>query len=514
MKQVLIIGSNPLKSSIIEQYLSIGVEGIKECGFNDMRVSDVNEVDELVLLTSPSNGSPIAEDNAALEKLTMVAKEYSNPDGHRPVVHLLLQSQTSLWMLQTMDLPSEINEKFDVYPFTVEDVWAKNLLVQIPGIKNAHYPTLDRTPITKDGDNYVHIVISGLNSQAEAIAIHAALTAHYPNYRPEAQLPLRTRITIVEEGIKTKRDTFIARYQHLFDNSYYRTIDLNTRKIDFHSPMYKGSREDFVDVEWEFVDGTINHPEVCKKIDRWATDRQQQLTFFICHDDDERNLSECIALPRCIYGNGIPVMVQQRQKGIDDALRRSTLYENVLPFGMRDCGYDITLPLVQLAKYLKYFYDCSYGNIGVPTELPLEQVEQAWSDEKSFKMRFSNIYNVMTIATKMRSLGHDAEDADTFYALTQEEIEILAETEHNRWSVERLIQGVRPCTDDEIAEIRTDVKTLKKIYKKKDIHFDLRAFSELEEDGTGKNAQVYDYDLTACIPLIVKTFYEENAHGK
>lgn len=513
MKKVLIIGGHPLKASIRQQYTLRGAE-IVECDYKSSVLFDIDNIDEFVIVEDFSSENSIERDNSTIGKLSHIAKSYSRKGTTRAIVHLLLQSQTALWILQMMDFPSEVNEKFEVYPFTIEDIWAKNVLVQIPGIKDIPYPRLDRKPITRDSENYVHVIISGFSSQAEAIIIYTALTAHYPNYRSEDSLPLRTRITIIEDRIKTKRDTFIAKYQHLFDNSFYRTVDLSTHKIEFHRPMYNGKREDFVDVEWEFVDGTIIHPEVSEKISKWVNNKRQQLTFFICHDDDNRNLSECIALPRCVYENGIPVMVQQSQNGISEALHRSVLYKNVFPFGMKDCGYDVTLPLVRLAKYLKYFYDCSYGNVGVPTELPAEEVEKAWQSEKSFKKRFSNIYNVMTIATKMRSLGHDAEDADTFYALTQEEIEMLSETEHNRWSVERLIQGARPCTDGETAEIKTDVKKLKKVFKQKDVHFDLRAYHELEEDGTGKNAQVYDYDLTACIPLIVKAFYEDNTHGE
>lgn len=514
MRHVAIIGDNPLKNSLKEQYFSLGFEDIIESEFNTIDFSRIDIADELVIMSSTLKDGAIAADNAAIELLTALSKSYSNPNGSRPTVHLLLQSQTTLWMLQTMDLPAEVNEKFDIYPFTIEDVWAKNVLIHLSGIKNAHYPSLDRVCIGKDSKSIVHVVISGFSCQAEAIAIHAALIAHYPNYKPEDVPPLRTRITIIENDIKSKRDVFISKYQHLFDNSFYRTIDLKNRTIDFHHPMYDGKRADFVDVEWEFVDGSISQSTVGKKIEQWANCKEQQLTIFVCHEDEEQNLSECMALPRVIYENEIPIIVKLKQKALADTLSRSTKYKNICPFGMNDCGYDVTLPIVQLAKLLKYFYDCSYGNIGVPTELPIDQVEKAWQDEKSFKMRFSNIYNVMAIATKMRSLGHDAEDADTFYALTQEEIETMAETEHNRWSVERLIQGTRPCTDDEIAEIRTDVKRLKKAYKKKDIHFDLRAYDELEEDGTGKNAKVYDYDLTACIPLIVKTFYEKNKNGK
>lgn len=514
MKSVLIIGDHSLKKSIKKQYASLGVDNIAECDFDTLKFSDVKSVDEFVILTSSQADDAIDADNSAMELLQTLAKSYSHPERLRPIVHFLLQSQTSLWMLQLMDMPSEVNEKFDVYPFTIEDVWAKNVLVQLPGIKNDDYPVLDRISISKDSRSFVHVIIDGFGIQAESMAVHTALTAHFPNYKSEDVQPLRTRITIIEDDIKPKRDTFVSKHQHLFDNSFYRTIDLKNHTVDFHRPMYDGRRADFVDVEWEFVDGSINNSEVRKKIESWANDPNQQLTFFVCHDNEEQNLSESMALPRTIYEKEIPVMFKQSRKGLYEALSCSVKYNNIHPFGMMDCGYDVTLPLVQLAKFLKYFYDCSYGNIGVPTELPADQVEKAWRDEKSFKMRFSNIYNVMTMAVKMRSLGHDAEDADTFYALTQEEIEVLAETEHNRWCVERLMQGTRPCTDDEIAEIRTDVKRLKKSYKKRDIHFDLRAFSELEEDGTGKNARVYDYDLTACIPLILKTYYEDNKHGK
>jgi len=118
----------------------------------------------------------------------------------------------------------------------------------------------------------------------------------------------------------------------------------------------------------------------------------------------------------------------------------------------------------------------------------------------------------LTTSTKMHTLGHDSSDADTYYALTEDEIQSLAVTEHNRWSVERLITGSRPCTDGEREEIRKDRK-LKPVYKKKNIHYDLCAFDELGIDDKGRNAQDYDHNLIVCIPLMVKTFYEEN-HGE
>lgn len=512
MKSVLIIGNNPLKEDLMKQYQALGADRLSVCDYDALANTAIADFDEFFIL-SPEAADAVASDALAMEALNFLTRKLPPSDGQRPRLHLMLQSSTSLRMLQLMDFPADVNAAFDIHPFTMEDVWAKNVLVRLPGQAEGLYPTIDRVRIDSQSQSHVHVVISGFSAQAEAIALHVALVGHYPNYRPTDPHPLRTRITIVEEGICARRDAFVARYQNLFTHSFYRTISPNSRSTRLHRPLYNGRRTDFVDVEWEFVDASISHPEVVRKIESWVAG-QQQLTFFICHNDDGENLSEAMSLPRIVYEKQLPVIVRQQQHGLAESFSRSAVYSSVHVFGMRHCGYDVTLPLVGMARYLKYFYDCSYGQQGVPTELPAREVEEAWQSEKSFAMRFSNIYNVMMMSTKMRSLGHSQEDADTFYALTQEEIQGLAETEHNRWSVERLIQGARPCTDAEIEEIRQDVKRLKKAYKMCNIHFDLRAYQDLEDDGTGRNAQVYDYDLTACIPLIVKTFCEQHNHGR
>lgn len=514
MNRICIIGDCPLKESIRKQYLSLGVESIAEYTFGAVDVSEIQSAGEYVILTSSLDGSPIEADTVALALLKNLADAALHAPEIRPVVHLLLQSPASLRAIQMMDFPAGIEDRLEVYPFTMEDMWAKNVLVQLPGIADGDYPVLDKSGIGKECGCFVHVVLSGFNTQAESIAIHTALTAHYPNYRPKDKFPLRTRITLIEEGLHSKRDAFISKYQPLFDNSYYRTVDILKHSIDFHRPMYAGKRSDFVDVEWEFVDSSINNPEVRRKIHNWANDNNQLLTFFVCGDNDAQNLSDLLSLPKVIFEKDISVIVQQSVSVPAKALCDSEKYNNIRVFGMKDCGYDVTLPLVKLAKLLAYAYDFSYKNQYFPTELSVDRAEKIWKDEKSFKMRCSCIFNVMTIATKMRSLGHDAADASVFYALTQSEIESISEIEHNRWSVERLIQGTRPCTDEELADIRTDIKTLKVVYKNKDIHFDLRAYEELEEDGTGRNVKVYDYGLSASIPLLVKTFYEKYGHGE
>ena len=81
------------------------------------------------------------------------------------------------------------------------------------------------------------------------------------------------------------------------------------------------------------------------------------------------------------------------------------------------------------------------------------------------------------------------------------------EKEEIRQNIQEILESRR--ADKEIPA------DLKRKYKKENhVHYDLCAYDELEIDPTGKNAQTYDYDLTASIPLIYKTFYEKVGNEK
>ena len=293
---------------------------------------------------------------------------------------------------------------------------------------------------------------------------------------------------------------FVFEYKELFDNSYWRIVDLSGQKpeIETHRPQYEGTKKDFVDVEWEFVIGYLSHPMLQEKIRRWANDDARQLTVAFCHDGKEnnRNLSEKLK-------RRLPGRVRVETYCYDPESEATRMSE-----------------MMGMAKYLHYFYKASYELNGVPTELPDNEVEKEWNrlDET---LKKSNLYNVMSIPHKMELLGHDSRDWNTFYALSESEIESLMMVEHNRWCVERLIQGFRPCTDQERREIEEDMRlrlsdsgyvsrnpvSLKKRYKiERNAHYDLCSFSELGVDESGLPVTRYDRDLTAAIPLIVKAY--------
>ncbi len=520
-KRVLVIGRHPIAAAVTRQYeaMEASVDWVDAC----TDVNNVDGYDELGVFQCVE-GTPASTDSSVLRELQRIASGYHPPKGHsrKLLCHLLWHGSDALWRNQALCLSSEITSKFEVYAFTLQDQWAKNVICGMGALCPA-YPPLDREPVTADSEKFVHLVIFGMGGMAESLALHAALTAHYPNYvsRPS----LRTRITMVEKDITAFRDGFFQRYHHLFDNSHYRCLSVGGKcEISgLHVPVYASTREDFIDVEWEFIDAEPRNPVIQEQISQWAVSQNRILTLAFCYESAGRNLDEVSALPGAVYERGIPVLTYVGNTNFLDNVGNAAAYKNIYPFGMEDCGYDVRLPLLQMAKRLNYIYECSYGGSGIPTEIQPEEMEEAWDRLQDPSFIYSNIFNVMTIPTKMRSLGLAGKDWNASCVLNRDEMEWISVVEHNRWSLDRLLLGFRPPTESEREEIKENIEAfirarkqnlplpdvdLKKEFKKKKVHYDLCAYSELGVDATGKDVRVYDHDLTACVPLLAR-FYQE-----
>lgn len=448
------------------------------------------------------------DDNAAIRRLKEEAAKYDDSGGGRLECYLILNDQTSLWLLQTVGLPKDVENKVDVFATTMEDLLAKTVFVKLPNLPST-YPALDRKPISLVSETTVHLVIFGFSQQAESLALNAALVAHYPNYCRDTKL--RTRITIIDDNVYDGRDRLTQRYVHLFENSYYRTLDLY--EADPHCitmpPIYK-NRKDFVDVEWEFVNGNARNDAVRQKLTEWSADSRQQLTVAVCHDNFEQNFSEAFGLPQAIYDNKIPVLCYSAETDILDIATKGQVYKSIFPFGEDCCDIETMRVLRSLAQRVNYVYKHCFAlapedPITAPSGIDEDVSEEQWHDVGSLSDQYSNIFNAMTLGTKMHSIGHASNDWEEYYALNMDEINILMEVEHNRWSVEKLILGYRPLTKDETESVEKDISQKKVLRNTKKAHYDLRAFDDLRADSTGKNVNVYDWALTQGIPLIIKS---------
>ena len=238
-RKLNIWGDHPIKASLLDWFTARGYEVTASA---DLVLPDKVEADDIVILS--------ADDTQAMNFLSgLAALPVSNASGARPAVHLLLKGNTLLGVLRASDFPKALNQAFDVYPFTMEDTWAWNMIVRLPGEESAIKP-LDRESVAPGSDKFVHLVIAGFDTYATALAVKAALSCHFPNYNPKDRFPLRTRITFIQPSASEYSSQFIKTYRSLFDNSFYREVSVKDRKAVLHRPQFFGEREDFVDVEW------------------------------------------------------------------------------------------------------------------------------------------------------------------------------------------------------------------------------------------------------------------------
>ena len=497
--KVLIIGNHPIAADLTRQYRQRGDEVVTLMPDQTHDKTDVATYKEFALL-SDWDANPFEADDKVMDILQQIAGNVPSPEnGKRPLCHLLLRSHSLLHMIRLDGFRKEIENKLEVNAFTMEDQWSQMIAMG-----------LDREPITRQSVKTVHLVIFGMSEIAEQVAINAAHVCHFPNYLRNNH-SLRTRITVIDEFAFAKSREWVQRYKNLFDNSYFRFVD--TKKspavTNTYRPMFR-DREDFVDIEWEFVEASSFDKLVRDKISKWSTSPSQLLTIVFANDNTDIGLNDALHVPENIISAQTPVYVYMQSNKAFDQIKHSSNTPNVIPFGMADHGYDINIPIVRMAKNVNYIYDRCYeendkdwnGRLRFTIEIDEEKKELSWARKSGVK-RMSNIYNAMTIGVKMRSMGFKEDEWDKFYEMSQEDIEVLAEVEHNRWSVEELILGWRPCFDREQREIEADIN-LKEEFKKRKIHYDLRAYNDLRPDGTGRPVQIYDRCLSACIPLIAK----------
>ena len=99
-----------------------------------------------------------------------------------------------------------------------------------------------------------------------------------------------------------------------------------------------------------------------------------------------------------------------------------------------------------------------------------------------------------SIGPKLRSIGI----TDGYVKLDNDQISLLAEVEHNRWNMEKLLLGFRKPTAEE-EELIYGSKEMGDIFKKKRfVHPDIRPYDELKE-----SSKAYDRCITAGIPLVI-----------
>lgn len=438
----------------------------------------------------------------SLQKIVAIHSKTRNCP--RIPVSVLFEYQTTYAAFQISDLAEEWRKQIDFHPFNFYEEWAKKLLVKRCYEEEAtkvEYPVLDREPITRESDQTVHLVIIGMSRMGVALGVEAAQLLHFPNFCRDRRL--KSRITFIDAAADEEMNFFRGRYRHYFDLAPSRYWDMTRPdEVRILPPNWGfGPRTDFLDVEFEFINGRAETPSVQRLLAEWAEDSEQQLSIAICLNFPPQAMAMGLYLPDVIYAHNIPVFVRQETSSallnlLNNRLKKEPLnrYSHVFPFGMLANSFDLDRRNTRRAQLVNYIYDYKgiYGTS--PSAVPSDhELQQKW-DKLPVALQWSNFYCADSVDIKLRSLGFGATPP---MRLTKGQIELLAEVEHNRWNMEKLLLGYRKPTPEE--ELLCRDKAVRKEYKEKRfIHTDIRPYCELAE-GT----KDYDRCISECLPLVV-----------
>jgi hypothetical protein len=453
-------------------------------------------------------------DSVNIECLKIVAEVRQEKGIGKPVrCHVLFEYQSTYAVFQQQDIPY-IKDCIDFIPFNFYESWAQKVFV------GGEYTCLDREGITAGSDKHVHLAILGMSGMGVAMGIQAAHLCHFPNFITKG---IKTRITFIDEYADREMDFLFTRYRHLFEEVdwFYEDRQTGERRNNTQS------KEKFTDIEFEFIKGRVESPAIQNLIAGWATTDDKWLSIAVCFNYSPVAIAAGLYFPNEVYENNVAVFLHQEASStIISMLSQSNKYRHVKPFGMLDDVYDLKKSDNLLPKMVKYVYDQTSKNNGKDIVFEKEnEVENTffisfdkqtiednwnrWEDNngKDLKnitaLKFSNIYNADMVKFKQRSLHIKPRQP-----LNNEQINLLARIEHNRWNIEKLLMGYRPCTAEETEAIEKGICS-KQDLRDRFIHNDIKPYETLMPDDKGIQAGKYDTNISKALPYMLSEYEKQ-----
>lgn len=421
-------------------------------------------------------------------------------------VTVLFEYQTTFAAFKVTDLSVEWRKYVNFRPINFYESWAKKVLVERKYVNKdttITYPRLDRNVISYDSEEIVHLVVIGMSRMGIALGIEAAQLMHFPNFCRDKTK--KTKITFIDPNADAEMNYFYGRYRHFFEinSSQYAEIVGDRLEYTVIPPTsFVGASAEFLDVEFSFINARAEHPVVQNQISRWAINPLETLTVAVCSDFSPSSVATGLYLPDEVYDNNTTILVRQDSSPTlinmlssktNDADTLVHKFSHVFPMGMLDNCYDLDPDNNYRAKLVNHLYNnFDYKNLVPPSSYPVSKdMEETWNS-LSVANQWSNLYCAYSISTRLRSMGVIQDDGSVIQGkqLTDSEIDLLANVEHNRWCVEKLLLGFRKPKVHELAII-SQSKAVAKMYKEqKLVHTDLVPYNLLSEDSRKINKAI------------------------
>ena len=409
--------------------------------------------------------------------------------------YVMFSQRSAFAVFQFADIGRKIGGRLAFFPFNRHEMWAHKLFINrsLHPSEDGYLPLEGTTGIGPDSQDHVHLVVAGMTPMGVAVGLEAAMLGHYPNVRKHPGA--RTRITFIDSNVQEGMQSLQARLEAMFRLSRWRFTDAVSPVKDAAWNTPKGTRHlggDFIDLEWEFIDGTLDAPAVRSYLEELAADARTRLTVAICLPEADACVDAAMRLPRTVCEAAVQIPVYQPEgSSVVDALSSGTTvtvspYRKLRAFGMDNESFDLGLAssLMKAAASLE-------------KDPGKTEVEIIASKSDAAKL-WSNIYNASNIWTKLRSAS--SEDGK----IPDDMREVLAWTEHNRWNAEQLLMQFRPLTKEEqdwvLEKGSVDSGRKGSLKRERMAHFDICSWKRLE--AVEPEVLAYDFNMVDSINRI------------
>lgn len=482
---------------------------------------------------------------------------------------VLFEYHTTSSIFQFSDIEKEAKQVVNFVPFNRHEIWAKNVFVHNKSVDlidcdetkqndldEINYKPLDGYDGISPNDNaHVHLVIVGMSKMGIALAVQALHQAHYPNIvnYPEQ----RTRITFIDTNADKEMAFFKGRYATLFElirHRYIDTVGNDTYEKKWIDPIKEDTKwqhlsdaedinkKNFLDVEVEFIKGSVESDNIRSILCEISKDQTAKLTIAICLTQTHQAIAASLYMPIEVYENKQLQQILVYQREVSDIVtnleknKHHVRYMNLRPFGMlygeyiNERAYFYKSMLVNWAYSVHKEKQRWPQNFDEDSDIPI-QIKQQWDNLKVCN-QYSNMFFVDTIYQKIRcilkeykttlNMGYhgkmyETSDIQTIIksAIDKYQSE-LAICEHNRWNVQQLLLGFTPANQEQDNELRkfvvdgiipkekdAEFETIKNDLKSdvRRIHPNICEYNHLAL--IDPEAQLYDRELNKAIPRIL-----------
>ena len=355
---------------------------------------DSNNMDCIVEIGQYLYKNPLVPD----EKIVTKTVEFEGETAEYEIVktrkryeplkcHVMFEYQTTFAAFQFCEIPDYLKHYISFMPFNYYDLWARKVIVAGHADADIKYKFLDtiKEPdnskpgkyITENSDKTVHLIILGMTKMGIAMALQAAHSCHYPNFKSDATdntTKKRTRITFVDSNADLEKDYFKGRFSCMMAETRTRYMDfIDSKDYDIwktdENYKWEGDEKGWYDIEWDFIKGRIESDQIQDYIEKSSKDKNHIVSIAVCLPKSHQSIAAAMYMPESVYNNCLQVLVYQRRSGTivkhlagtEIEKKDSLRYKRMIPFGMMDSGYDSSLDNDTRAMLISYIYDSCYA---------------------------------------------------------------------------------------------------------------------------------------------------------